>query len=95
MPFSEVLQLFMPSLFPLKAFEEFVTSTSSVILPSSEARREFGGASNLIGWRFRACVEDKEGYMLHGGFTVLIFRLTSSTFESGFSLVPLSPFVMY
>lgn len=53
----------MPSLFPLKAFEDFVNSVRVVILPSSEARREFSGASNLIGWRFRACVEDKEDYM--------------------------------
>jgi hypothetical protein len=63
MPFSDVLQLYMPSLFPLKAFEDFVKSVRAVTADSSEARREFNGASNLIGWRFRACVEDKEGYM--------------------------------
>lgn len=53
----------MPSLFPLQAFEEFVNSAREATLVNSEARHEFGGASNIIGWRFRACVEDKEGYM--------------------------------
>ncbi len=63
MPFSNVLQLYIPSLFPLEAFEEFVNTVRTVTASDSEARREFNGASNLIGWRFRACVEDKEGYM--------------------------------
>jgi hypothetical protein len=63
MPFSEIMQLHMPSLFPLVAFEDFVKKSRSVIIPASEARHEFGRASNIIGWRFRACVENKEDYM--------------------------------
>ncbi len=63
MPFSNVLQLNMPSLFPLKTFEEFVHISRNTFETGSEARHEFGRASNIIGWRFRACVEDKENYM--------------------------------
>jgi hypothetical protein len=103
-PFSEVLQLHMPSLFPLKAFEEFVNSVRGVALPGSEARREFGGASNLIGWRFRACVEDKEGYMAswrqYGAdvsFDVIYIRERHlfATFVSGLSCIEAAVYACY
>ncbi len=104
MPFSEVLQLHMPSLFPLKAFEEFVNSVRAVTLPGSEARREFNGASNLIGWRFRACVEDKEGYMAswrqYGAdvsFEAIYIRerLLFATFVSGLSSIEATIYACY
>lgn len=104
MPFCEVLQLHMPSLFPLKAFEEFVNKVRGVTLPGSEARREFGGASNLIGWRFRACVEDKEGYMAswrqYGAdvsFDIIYIRerLLFATFVSGLSCVEATVYACY
>lgn len=63
MPFSEILQLHMPNLFPVSAFEEYVNRARAVAEPGNEANHEFGRAVNLIGWRFRACIEDKEGYM--------------------------------
>jgi len=103
-PFCEVLQLHMPSLFPLKAFEEFVNKVRGVTLPGSEARREFGGASNLIGWRFRACVEDKEGYMAswrqYGAdvsFDIIYIRerLLFATFVSGLSCVEATVYACY
>jgi len=103
-PFSDVLQLYMPSLFPLKAFEEFVKSVRAVTADSSEARREFNGASNLIGWRFRACVEDKEGYMAswrqYGAdvsFDAIYLRerLLFGTFVSGVSCIEATVYGCY
>ena len=63
MLFSEILQLHMPSSFPLVPFEDFIEKGRAVFGANSQARREFGGASNIIGWRFKACEEYKEGYM--------------------------------
>ncbi len=41
-----------------------MAAARSVLLnPESEAWSEFGGASNLIGWRFRACHEDMMLYV--------------------------------
>lgn len=104
MPFSEVLQLYMPSLFPLKAFEEFVNKVRTVTVSGSEARHEFNGASNLIGWRFRACMEDKEGYMaswrLYGAdisFDAIYLRerLLFGTFVSGISCIEATIYACY
>lgn len=61
--FSEVLQLHLPTEFPLAEFEAFVRSARETIPSGSDARREFNGASNLIGWRFRACVEYRLAYL--------------------------------
>ena len=103
-PFSKVLQLHMPTLFPVKAFEEFVNSARTVALPGSEARREFGGASNLIGWRFRACVEEKEEYIaswrLYGADIsfdgiYLRERLLFATFVSGLSCIEATIYACY
>ncbi len=104
MPFSNVLQLYIPSLFPLEAFEEFVNTVRTVTASDSEARREFNGASNLIGWRFRACVEDKEGYMaswrLYGAdvsFDAIYHRerLLFGTFVSGVSCIEAAVYACY
>lgn len=104
MPFSEILQLYVPSLFPLAAFEGFVKSARAVMTDNSQARREFGGASNIIGWRFRACVEDKEGYMAswrqYGSdvsFDAIYLRerLLFGTFVSGVSCVEAAIYACY
>lgn len=104
MPFSDVLQLYIPSLFPLKPFEEFVKSGRVVTADCSEARHEFNGASNLIGWRFRACVEDKEGYMAswrqYGAdvsFEAMYLRerLLFGTFVSGVSCIEAAVYGCY
>ena len=63
MAFSKVLQLDMPDEFPLVEFEAFVEAVRAVVKPKSVAQSEFGGASNLIGWRFRASVEYRELYL--------------------------------
>ena len=51
--FSNVLQLEMPQSFPLAEYEAFVNAVRRVTDAYSDARKEFNGASNLIGWRFR------------------------------------------
>jgi len=61
--FSDVLQLEMPSSFPLVEYEAFVYAVRQVTDAHSVARKEFGGASNLIGWRFRAFCEYKDKYL--------------------------------
>lgn len=104
MPFSNVLQLYIPLVFPLEAFEEFVNTVRTVTASDSEARREFNGASNLIGWRFRACVEDKEGYMASWRLYVAdvsfdaIYhreRLLFGTFVSGVSCIEAAVYACY
>lgn len=61
--FSNVLQLEMPQSFPLAEYEAFVNAVRRVTNAYSDARKEFNGASNLIGWRFRACCESKYAYL--------------------------------
>jgi hypothetical protein len=56
-PFSSPHQLELPDEFPLAEFVRFYEVARSRLVHSSEPRREFNGACNLIGWRFRACVE--------------------------------------
>lgn len=63
MPFCEVLKLQMPDTFPLVEYEGYVAAVRSNVEPESDARKEFNGASNLIGWRYRACTEHKEQYL--------------------------------
>lgn len=104
MPFSVVLQLYMPSLFPLNAFEDFVNKVHTVMVSSSEAQHEFNGALNLIGWRFRACMEDKEGYMsswrqygADASFDAIYLRerLLFGTFVSGISCIEATIYACY
>jgi hypothetical protein len=60
MTFCDSLQLEMPDLFPVAAFEQFMTAGRSLIpaaAPMPVELEEFLRASNLIGWRFRACNE--------------------------------------
>ncbi len=60
MPFSAVLQLELPELFPLEEFEAYYYVAREVLPQLSEFRSEFNRAANTVGWRFRACLEHKE-----------------------------------
>lgn len=72
MVFSTEHQLELPDNFPADEMVAFMASARHVLLTpgKSEAWKEFGGASNLIGWRFRACHDDMLLYIkcweLHG-----------------------------
>lgn len=64
MPFVESLQLEMPTTFPAAEYEGFMTAAKSVLLPiKTDAWKEFAGASNLIGWRFRGAAEYMDEYL--------------------------------
>ena len=54
----------MPDAFPCEAFTRYREAARRVLETpySSDAQKEFGGASNLIAWRFRACHEDWQAY---------------------------------
>ena len=51
----------MPDAFPCTAFTRYREAARRV-LAGSDAQKEFGDASNLIAWRFRACHEDWQAY---------------------------------
>jgi hypothetical protein len=63
MPFSSVVQLELPTVFPLSAFEEFWNAARAVIPQSSSERREFNAATSLIAFRFRGCIEYKDEFI--------------------------------
>ncbi len=48
MPFSKVLQLCLPKLFPFSAFEDFVATVQSVIEHGSDSRGEFNPAEIFV-----------------------------------------------
>lgn len=54
----------MPDAFPCPAFTRYREAARRVLETpyGSDAQKEFGGASNLIAWRFRACHEDWQAY---------------------------------
>ena len=54
----------MPDAFPCEAFTRYWEAARRVLETpyGSDAQKEFGGASNLIAWRFRACHEDWQAY---------------------------------
>lgn len=57
MTFCEDLCLEMPDNFPVTELIGFMAEARRVLIPggnASSAWKEFGGASNLIGWRYRA-----------------------------------------
>ncbi|MBL0939420.1 MAG: hypothetical protein IBJ03_11020 [Gemmatimonadaceae bacterium] len=47
----------LPPDFPLAEFVQFYEAARRRLTQPSEPHREFNGACNLIGWRFRACAE--------------------------------------
>ncbi len=65
MVFSTEHQLELPDSFPADAMVAFMAAARSIVLSpkKSEAWKELGGASNLIGWRFRSCYEDMNKYI--------------------------------
>jgi hypothetical protein len=80
--FVSSLQLEMPEAFPADTYGQFVDSGRALLLnPKGDAWSEFAGASNLIGWRFRATHEDLTAYLhswdqtgSHCGFEELYAR---------------------
>lgn len=57
MTYCAELCLELPDDFPVVEFTEFMAEARRVLIPggnTSPAWKEFGGASNLIGWRYRA-----------------------------------------
>src|SRR3989440_87280 len=62
MPYSTEYCLNMPGEFPDAEFTEFMAIARRNLLSPSQAPVwvEFAGATNLIGWRFRAASEDWE-----------------------------------
>lgn len=63
MTICDVLKLKLPDSFPNDEFSSFVNAVRTVTEPKSDSRKEFNGASNLIGWRYRASFEYKESYI--------------------------------
>ena len=58
------MKISLPEDFPDKQFSYFMESSKSVLLSNSDnSWKEFAGASNLIGWRFRTCYEDMDSYI--------------------------------
>lgn len=64
MPICETYQLEMPVCFPGDELDKFVSAANRILekSPKSEAAKEFRSASNLIGWRFRACYDEMQVY---------------------------------
>src|SRR5688572_13472322 len=62
MPLSKAHCLELPAEFPLASFEAFYDAARERLPKASEVRREFNGASNLIAWRFRACIESQDAF---------------------------------
>lgn len=64
MPHCAEYCLDMPDDFPCAEFTEFMAIARRVLLNPTEspAWKEFAGASNLIGWRFRASYEDWQSH---------------------------------
>lgn len=65
MVFSTEHQLELPDDFPAQEMVAFMAAARSVtLLPEkSPAWTQLGGASNLIGWRYRSCHEDMNTYI--------------------------------
>ncbi|WP_374487092.1 hypothetical protein [Zoogloea sp.] len=74
MTYCAELCLDLPDDFPIPEFIAFMAEARRVLIPggnTSAAWKEFGGASNLIGWRYRtsfeAWQEHRESIRAHGG----------------------------
>ena len=62
--FNNLLKLELPDEFPEQDFADFMSAARSVLLPiKTVAWKEFSGASNLIGWRFRSTYEDMGAFI--------------------------------
>lgn len=74
MTFCAELCIELPDDFPVTEFTDFMAEARRVLIPggnSSAAWEEFAGASNLIGWRYRASFdawrEHRESVKVYGG----------------------------
>ena len=64
MAFNKLLQLDLPDIFPTQEFSDYMSAARSVLSPTmTDLWKEFAGASNLIGWRFRSGYEDMTTYV--------------------------------
>ncbi len=65
MTFSKEYQIDVPDSFPIGELDNFMASARRITLANgmSAAWLEFGGASNLIGWRYRQCHEEMTYYL--------------------------------
>ena len=58
MAFNDLMKIDLPDAFPAEEYSEFMTAARRVLLPGkTDPWKEFGGATNLIAWRFRSCHE--------------------------------------
>ena len=57
--FGDKLKLEIPESFPLDAYTRFIETAEAI----GAHNGEFGGARNLIGWRFRSCHEHMFAYV--------------------------------
>jgi hypothetical protein len=62
MAFCEEMQIELPDSFPIPSFTDFMAAGRKILLPDP-LWSEFGPASNLIAWRYRACAEDCNAYL--------------------------------
>ena len=61
---NDVLKLDLPDEFPTQEYAAFMEAARSVLLTvKDEHWKEFGGASNLIGWRYRSSYEYMRYYV--------------------------------
>jgi len=64
MKFNNQYQLDLPDAFPSDAFAIFMEGGRSLFLPdNTDGWKEFAGASNLIGWRYRTCYAGMDAYL--------------------------------
>jgi len=99
------MKINLPDDFPDEQFAYFMESTRSVLLPNkNDSWKEFAGASNLIGWRFRSCYEDMTSYIdswvVHGAnisFEKIYMRerFLFGMFSSGVSCVESACYAVY
>jgi hypothetical protein len=105
MKFNDQLQLDLPDAFPGDAFSDFMRDARSLFFHDNiDSWKEFLGASNLIGWRYRASYEGMEDYLsswktlgVSAGFEEIFKREQSlfTMFVSGSSCIDSSCYALY
>lgn len=64
MIYSDTKKIMLPKEFPEEEFSSFIDSSRSILLANqTDSWKEFSGASNIIGWRFRTCYEEMMVYI--------------------------------
>jgi hypothetical protein len=105
MKFNEIMKINLPDEFPDEQFFYLMESTKSILLLNKDdSWKKFSGASNLIGWRFRACYEDMstyiESWVEHGAnvsFEEIYMRerVLFGMFSSGVSCIESACYAVY